>query len=267
MALFNWFQSKSASDKRSTALGNSQKPERSAAALAAVSAQQTVVARPAPDATGLGTTTRSDGRKAKRQVRREQLYAAIRQAMTRAGVLSASYKFKVLSLDQLGDQFLVMMDVHPSLGLQDEKLVGAEALIVRAAKTQSNILVTTVYWRVDVPAEPKAIKSPGATPKRVPIADVAMSSFKETTQTPYEPINDDEVRAFKRALALPNTAAAPPAGTPRAVVANVHASIDKPTKSRGDSRSYALMTGFEDTEIPEHTALPALSATQYGDLN
>lgn len=37
-------------------------------------------------------------------------------AMTRAGVLSASYKFKVLSLDRLGSEFLVMMDLTRVVG-------------------------------------------------------------------------------------------------------------------------------------------------------
>ena len=37
-----------------------------------------------------------DNTKLKRHTAREQLYVAIREAMTRAGVLSASYKFKVL---------------------------------------------------------------------------------------------------------------------------------------------------------------------------
>ena len=48
--------------------------------------------------------------------RRELLYAVVRDAMVRAGVLSASYKFKVLSLDQRGRQFLVMIDVARLLG-------------------------------------------------------------------------------------------------------------------------------------------------------
>jgi hypothetical protein len=30
-------------------------------------------------------------------------------------------------------------------------------------------------------------------------------------------------------------------------------------------RSYTLLTGFEDTEMPESNS-PALSSTQYGDL-
>ena len=48
--------------------------------------------------------------------RREMLYVVIRESMMRAGILSAAYKFKVLSLDRKGRRFLVMMGgivLHP----------------------------------------------------------------------------------------------------------------------------------------------------------
>ena len=37
-------------------------------------------------------------------------------------------------------------------------------------------------------------------------------------------------------------------------------------KVKSGPRSYALLTGFEDTEMPESASSPALSSTQYGDL-
>jgi hypothetical protein len=63
--------------------------------------------------------------------RRELLYTAVRDAMVRAGVLSAGYKFKVLSLDQRGRQFLVMMDLAPEYGGDMDRLGEIEALIAR----------------------------------------------------------------------------------------------------------------------------------------
>jgi len=37
--------------------------------------------------------------------------------------------------------------------------------------------------------------------------------------------------------------------------------------TRSGPHSYTLLTGFEDTEMPEMpVSAPALSATQYGDL-
>ena len=55
-------------------------------------------------------------RKGERMARRELLYAVVRQAMMRAGVLSSGYKFKVLSLDPRGHQFLVMIDLARTYG-------------------------------------------------------------------------------------------------------------------------------------------------------
>src|SRR5689334_18159568 len=50
-------------------------------------------------------------RKNERLERREMLYSVVREAMIKAGVLSSTYKFKVLSLDSRGRQYLIMMDM------------------------------------------------------------------------------------------------------------------------------------------------------------
>lgn len=81
--------------------------------------------------------------------RREMLYNVVRESMVRAGVLSASYKFKVLSLDARGRQFLVMMDLAREFGGQTEGLAEIEALIAQSAKARYDILVSAVYWRVN----------------------------------------------------------------------------------------------------------------------
>lgn len=201
---------------------------------------------------------RSETRKAKRHARREQLYIAVREAMTRAGVLAASYKFKVLSLDQRGDQFLVMMDVDASQGRQAEKLAEIETIIVQTAKTRFEILVTAVYWRMEaktaVGIKPVAQGMDQAAPadKGPPVNPPA----KKPGTPRYEPILDDEVAAFKQALASAS--------------ATSPATVDAPGatgKSRSGLHSYTLLTGFEDTELPESSAVPVLSTSQYGDLN
>lgn len=249
MALFSWFSKTSDRSKKGVHHGNAQQVKYSAPALPVI--PPAGMPRPAAD-----PTNRSEQRKAKRHARREELYAAIRQAMTRAGVLSASFKFKVLSLDQRGDQFLVMMDVHPGLGLNEEKLAESEALIVQIASSQFGILVTAVYWRVDVKAEPSA--SSYSELETIPTALMSApapltASAKQQGSSRYEPIADDEFNAFKRALA--------------ASAAQTPAVPDGSGKSRSGLRSYTLITGFEDTEMPESSAVPALSATQYGELN
>lgn len=247
MALFNWFFGKSQRSKP-TALKGGAKPARQTPPKALPGGLLLPIsAKPIAD-----PTNRSNERKAKRHVRREQLYVAVREAMTRAGVLSASFKFKVLSLDQRGDQFLVMMDVHPILGAQVEKLTECEAMIVQTAKTMFRMVVTSVYWRMDIktPAittDSPAIESPVTAPK--PAA--AVREVKNPAKPRYEPIDDDEVTAFKQAL---NAASA--SGS----------AADAGSKKRSGLRSYTLITGFEDTEMPESAAAPALSATQYGEL-
>ena len=261
MALFNWFQSKSANSAKLNAQEGINPTRQSNGAAAASSIPPSGHSRPVVDTGSRDAIQRSEERKAKRQARREQLYAAIRQGMTRAGVLSASYKFKVLSLDQRGDQFLVMMDVHPSLGLHDEKIGRAEAFIGQTARTQFNIGVTAVYWRVEVGVNQGAQAPVGTTSRPAPLTGTALPGVKKPSPTRYEPIHDEEVEAFKRAMSLSNarTASVTTAGLPTAA--------DGAAKSHNGLRSYTLMTGFEDTEMPESSALPALSGTQYGDLN
>lgn len=196
-------------------------------------------------------------RKVKRHARREQLYVAIRECMTRAGVLSASYKFKVLSLDQRGDQFLVMMDVAPGLGGQAEKLTEIETLLISSAKSLFSIFVTSVYWRTDNrPAAANAVNfgvsHPAALESQPMELDAGQPAPKKAAAQRYDPIHDDEMVAFKQALV--------------AASAQRPATPDGSGKSRSGLRSFTLITGFEDTEMPESSAAPALSATQYGEL-
>ena len=173
-----------------------------------------------------------------------------------AGVLAASYKFKVLSLDQRGDTFLVMMDVDQALGRQAEKLAAIEAITVQTAKARYDILVTAVYWRTEVRSV-AGVPTPADRDLPRTAAKDAGNAFNPEGKKPcalrYEPIQDDEVAAFRLALA---------AASATSVV-----TVDATGKSRSGPHSYTLLTGFEDTEMPESAAVPALSNTQYGDLN
>jgi hypothetical protein len=219
---------------------------------------------------------RNGAHKSHRHAMREQLYSAVREAMIRAGVLSGSYKFKVLSLDPRGEQFMVMMDLAHEFGAQAERLAEMEVMIAHSAKSRYNIRVTAVYWRLNEmvsvarpAAEPPVTSRPAplyhaeAAPAAVvvvPEPGLAVAVLPEAAvivEKPvakrYEPIQADEVAAFKQALA-----AASAHGLPAEAVAS----------GRSAQRSYTLLTGFEDTEMPESPVMvPALSATQYGDLH
>lgn len=236
---------------------------------------------------------RPGSRKSERLARRELLYSSVRDAMTRAGVLSASYKFKVLSLDARGRQFMVMVDLAREYGTDTRKLAEMEALIEQGAKARHQILVSAVYWRLiekaavgvaqtpsrahpplaAVPREtPAAAPEPAAAPAPravTPGAGANPESAAAGQRAPwrYDPIQADEVAAFKSALAA---GAANPAAVAAAAVGVSHAA--SATTFEGSARqgpqSYTLLTGFEDTEMPDPELLkPALSGSQYGDLN
>ena len=105
------------------------------------------VARSAKD--GPVNNAQPANRKSERMARRELLYSVVRDAMTRAGVLSSGYKFKVLSLDARGRQFLVMVDLARDHGGETARLAEIEASIAQGAKSRHDILVTAVYWRMN----------------------------------------------------------------------------------------------------------------------
>ena len=226
--------------------------------------------------------------------RREQLYAVVRDVMVRASVLSAGYKFKVLSLDQRGAQFLVMLDMAPEYAGTPEQGAELEGLITDTAKARHDILVTAVYWRMnmllgqpptvrsagtsatshslygDLGSRPAPLMRPpasgGAPSRPAPLAGAAPTPVAASAPTAapartapaptgrFDPIEPDEVAAFKQALA--NAAAARPAPAPAA-----------PGRITRSGPLLPPNTGFEDTVMPQQNERKAdLSSTQYGDL-
>lgn len=313
MSLFSWFSRKPAPPK----------PRPAAEPSGLLNADATVPLHPGRSGKPLvepPPPEHAANRKNERMERRELLYTVVRDAMVRAGVLSASYKFKVLSLDQRGRQFLVMMDLAREYGGETVRLSEIEALIAQTAKTRYDILVTAVYWRINdhvavgipqkgvapqgaalpVPPAPVAAaplrKPPVAAPAPVvapanPIFPIASAPAPAPTAAPaaatpqrpapplvaaapsrppvaapvgeprpaprFEPIEADEVAAFKRALANAAGATAAPAAA---------AKLGVPVRS-GPLLPPAQPTGFEDTEMPgADSPSPDLSSTQYGEL-
>ena len=223
-----------------------------------------------------GANGQAANRKNERMARRELLYGVVRECMVNAGVLSSGYKFKVLSLDGRGRQFLLMVDLAREHASETNRLAEIEAMIAQSAKLRHDIVVTAVYWRMNdhvavglstghaprhglgtvsrpmplesqpaaLESEPAALES-GPAPL-APVPPVARGGGR------YDPIDADEVAAFKQALA---DGVARPAAR----------SFDG--KSVQGPQSYTLLTGFEDTELPDMRRAPSLSSTQYGDLN
>ena len=88
-------------------------------------------------------------RKADRMGRREALFGIVRESMLRAGILSSAYKFKVLSIDQKGRHFLVLLDLSLDLARTEpaSRLLEIEKMIVESAQNRVQVTVQAVYWR------------------------------------------------------------------------------------------------------------------------
>lgn len=207
----------------------------------------------------------AESAKGERTQRREHLYLAVRDAMVRSGVLSSGYKFKVLSLDADGRQFLVMIDIAPNYGADTARQAEMEALLTQTARTRFHVEVAAVYWRVSpalgsaekptvavAPAVP--IAKPAAAPAQPRVATAPVAAPAPLAKSEFEPIAPDEVEAFQQAL---QKAAAPRAGATQPPQRRPAA----PAQEASDNN------GFADTMIVDDDGQsPRLGATQYGAL-
>lgn len=209
--------------------------------------------------------TPDSGLKMQRQERRDRLYAVVREAMLRSEVLASRYKFKVLSLDSHGQEFLVMVDLLDAKAVSPRRFPVIEQLIISHALQQHEMCVKSVYWRVNevaaeqspepaarasVPHVPVAVVPVAATPAALPSSSHPPSSPVHTPV--FEPIDQAEVMAFKKALGAMPGADASGAGQIRT----------------SGPRHHSAETGYEDTQLlaqPDEVASP-LSRTQFGDL-
>ncbi|WP_439590129.1 hypothetical protein [Hydrogenophaga sp.] len=180
-------------------------------------------------------------RRGRRILRREQLFSVVRESLIRAGVLSTSYEFKVLTLDATGDTFLVLIDLAlPAQAMPDEYLLEIERWIQQSAKTRHEMDIRSVYWRrkavhdqvgmalkAAVSAQTRretVLMTPGTVPpspsRPMPIPSptaIPKPEISPPSREPAQVVGDDEVAAFRRALqsvATPPYRAAPDAQLP-----------------------------------------------------
>lgn len=185
-------------------------------------------------------------RRGRRVLRRQQLFGIVRESMIRGGVISTSYTFKVLALDNNGDSFLVLMDLAlGSKDMPDEYLLEIERWIEQSAKARHDLLVRSVYWRRVPQAKQSGVALRASVPVQVrreaevsaPAPLVPEPAMR--TNSDYDPVGADEIAAFRRALQ------SAPAARPVA-------------SSRGPTQPVAT---------PEfNSGFAALSETQYGKL-
>jgi len=199
-----------------------------------------------PAASGSRSATKDSPRRQQRVARREILYGLIRECMTHSGVLAAHYKFKVLSLDSLGTQFVAMVDLAGEAKADTETLMIIERAIAAAAQSRHGMVVNAVYWRT----------LPAPLTKPQPLTILAV-----------------EEAALAQAQAAPAPSTSPRQSAPRETDSLQKARTREALARAFDGRpvhgpqSYTLLTGFEDTEMSDADArFPALSNSQYGDL-
>ena len=192
---------------------------------------------------------------------REQLYSVVRESMTHAGVLSASYKFKVLSLDRRGTRFLVMVDVARAAGGDTARLSEIEVLMAQTCKARHGIQVTAVYWRMHdhvAVGVPQRMAVPKAAPAPVPASTTRPrpdASAVVPVRTRPDAVAADEVAAFRQALAGGSSADSSIYRQPARPVAGATASVPRQAP------------GWESDERAGRDAVPpGLGTTQYGEL-
>ena len=189
-----------------------------------------------------------------RSARREQLHVIVREAMVRVGILSAGYKFKVLSLDSSGQRFVVMVDLAPAYAADASQQRSIEALIAELARTRMEAGVHAVYWRVNgqiqaapVPnfAASQGSHAAGPVPaqRQVPVA-AAQPAFAGRA---FEPIDSLEMDAFKQAVA--QSGAAPAGANP-----SRRGPLLGPGSGQEEGGEFAV------------SGLGSLGVTQYGEL-
>lgn len=151
-------------------------------------------------------------RRNERLERRELLYGVVRECMTAAGVLSSTYKFKVLSLDSNGRKYLIMVDMPREYMSSVAQFAETEGAIARSAKDRYDILITAVYWRVN-----ELVSAAGSSPH--PAAAAPAHTEEHATGglvapviqavPAYAELQAEEVLAFKRAVAAAASGAVP----------------------------------------------------------
>jgi hypothetical protein len=199
----------------------------------------------------------ASGLRQQRAARREQLFALVRENMIRMGVLSSHYKFKVLTLDPAGEQFIVMVDWQPgALGadpvFEKQFEAGLQHLLV---ERQQGFKVKAVYWRGHVE---------GAVPANLPLARAARPIPAAPT-APAAPavhheehVSDDELKALQAAL---RQAGASPQAAPAAARRAAGPAMPAPLQNPPDFEPTINTEGQPGTEFG------SLSETQYGKLS
>lgn len=128
-------------------------------------------------------------RRSDRAVRRDMLHSVVREAMVGLDILSFQYKFKVMSVDAAGSQFLVLVDLSTEISLNEQHLHTMESAIIARALSQRQLCINAVYWRMADPVVLGYTRKKAVQSKLNPVATSkserrATTRHKSSTVTP-----------------------------------------------------------------------------------
>ena len=185
---------------------------------------------------------------------KDNLFDVIRGAFVSAGILSASYKFKVLPSGYANNEVLVLIDVGAGLDRSDKNLMAIEMKIIDTARNHGVIRVKSVYWRVGADINPPVAKN-GPTLKDKPVtqlpANKSLNAEDEVQHSVFGKVTEEELTAFRVAVTRGVTS---PSRTQHVIPVKRYDSGESVTRD------------FEDTETFFANGDSGLHLTQYGNL-
>jgi hypothetical protein len=136
------------------------------------------------------------------EFRREMLFEAIKVTMQAHGILSASYKFRVVRSDKRGHRYLVLMDLSTDF-LQNregrpEQLAALGAAIAKNAAMRYHLLVGGVYWQVNEQIRGFEASRPGSL-QGTGVEGDSVAPAPEPPRRRHERASAEELAAFEAA--------------------------------------------------------------------
>ncbi|MDI1341849.1 hypothetical protein [Polaromonas sp.] len=132
--------------------------------------------------------------------RREMLFDSVKATMESRGILSGSYRFKVVRADKRGHSFVVMVDLSTdfmeSEQGQQKSLAELGALIGKNALARYGLGVPAVYWRVN--EELQGFDPPRAAAAAGPDS-ASPDALRASNLRRYERATAQELAAFESA--------------------------------------------------------------------
>lgn len=133
--------------------------------------------------------------------RREMLFDSVKTTMQSHGILSGSYRFKVVRADKRGHSFVVMVDLSPDFMDSEQgrprPLQALGASMTKNALARYGVGVVAVYWRVNL--ELKGFDAERGAPAAVSDDTSSPEAQRSANMRKYERATAEELAAFESA--------------------------------------------------------------------